>query len=321
MAIPSAVKKAADRAEELRSGSNKTEQQPEPEGTQQEAPPDTQQSGLSAVPTTPASAENFEQKYKTLQAKYDAEVPRYSQEVQQLQQSNQGLKSELESIRGEMQQLKASREQEVQRAGELSDAMARMKEDYSDEAFVGVIEKQQETIEAQTKMLDELRNQLGSVQGSMENFSQHQARTAEDQFWHGFNEQVPDASTINSDPAFIKWMSDVDPFRNPDNKTRQQLIEDAARQHDLRTAVHYYSEWKAMQGAQSSSSEIPEAHLGADTAGAGGASDVSQGTVWTLPDINAFYRDVQQGKYRGRPEEMERIERDIHAAQREGRIR
>jgi hypothetical protein len=37
-------------------------------------------------------------------------------------------------------------------------------------------------------------------------------------------------------------------------------------------------------------------------------------------DIAKFFNDVKQGKYKGKEAERDRIERDIFAAQREGRI-
>jgi hypothetical protein len=41
---------------------------------------------------------------------------------------------------------------------------------------------------------------------------------------------------------------------------------------------------------------------------------------YTPDDIKAFFNDVRSGKFKGREAERDRTERDIFAAQREGRI-
>jgi len=53
-----------------------------------------------------------------------------------------------------------------------------------------------------------------------------------------------------------------------------------------------------------------------------GVSDPAGGepTTYTPQDITAFFKDVQLGKFAGREQERDTIERDIFAAQREGRI-
>ena len=43
--------------------------------------------------------------------------------------------------------------------------------------------------------------------------------------------------------------------------------------------------------------------------------------TYSPEDIRRFFDDVRTGKYKGREQERSRIERDIFAAQREGRIR
>jgi hypothetical protein len=42
--------------------------------------------------------------------------------------------------------------------------------------------------------------------------------------------------------------------------------------------------------------------------------------TYSTEDIRRFFNDVKSGKYRGKEQERDRIERDIFAAQREGRI-
>ena len=46
----------------------------------------------------------------------------------------------------------------------------------------------------------------------------------------------------------------------------------------------------------------------------------SEGKTYTTADIKKFFEDVRMGKYKSREEERGKIERDIFAAQQEGRI-
>jgi hypothetical protein len=51
-----------------------------------------------------------------------------------------------------------------------------------------------------------------------------------------------------------------------------------------------------------------------------GTPQTNKGKVYTPEDIKKFFNDVRSGKYRGREQERDRIERDIFNAQRENRI-
>ena len=51
-----------------------------------------------------------------------------------------------------------------------------------------------------------------------------------------------------------------------------------------------------------------------------GAKPSGQARTYTQEDIKNFYVDVRKGKFKGRDDERGRIERDIFAAQQEGRI-
>ena len=52
----------------------------------------------------------------------------------------------------------------------------------------------------------------------------------------------------------------------------------------------------------------------------GSAPNSGEPATYTPADITQFFTDVRKGKYKGREDERGRIERDIFAAQAEGRI-
>jgi hypothetical protein len=43
--------------------------------------------------------------------------------------------------------------------------------------------------------------------------------------------------------------------------------------------------------------------------------------MWSVAEMDAFYKDVARGDYRGRKDEVARIEADIDKALAEGRVR
>jgi hypothetical protein len=57
-----------------------------------------------------------------------------------------------------------------------------------------------------------------------------------------------------------------------------------------------------------------------DASGAGTAVS-GEKKVWGRDEISRFYSDLSKGKYRGREEEADRINRDIVLAPQEGRVR
>ena len=54
--------------------------------------------------------------------------------------------------------------------------------------------------------------------------------------------------------------------------------------------------------------------------GRGGQPVTGANQTYSPADIEQFFSDVRKGRYKGRDDERGRIERDIFAAQREGRI-
>ena len=50
------------------------------------------------------------------------------------------------------------------------------------------------------------------------------------------------------------------------------------------------------------------------------APDTDGKKIWTVAEMDVFYKDVARGDYRGRRDEVERIEAEIDRALAEGRV-
>ncbi|MEI2419641.1 hypothetical protein V6O07_05160, partial [Arthrospira platensis SPKY2] len=146
----------------------------------------------------------------------------------------------------------------------------------------------------------------------------------EQRFWADLQATVPDWQDINTDQGFQSWLLEVDPLTG---LTRQTYLEDAQRNLDVRRVVNFFTTWKGLSGgpaarpnrAAQSASEL-ERQVAPGRGRSGGAKVSGEPTTYTPDDIRKFFQDVQKGVYRGKEDERNRIERDIFAAQREGRI-
>lgn len=91
--------------------------------------------------------------------------------------------------------------------------------------------------------------------------------------------------------------------------------------------INFFKTWEEGRGevteAQKNKKAQPsqlEKQVSPGRGRSGAAHTPSEPKMYTPQDIKSFFADVQKGKYKGREEERDRIERDIFAAQREGRI-
>jgi hypothetical protein len=113
--------------------------------------------------------------------------------------------------------------------------------------------------------------------------------------------------------------------------TRQVYLEDAQRALDARRVSQFFRTWLEANGqaavAQTNGQRKPSAaaselerQVAPGRSKNPGAPNSNKGKVYTPQDITNFFNDVKQGRYKGKEQERDRIERDIFAAQRENRI-
>ena len=123
--------------------------------------------------------------------------------------------------------------------------------------------------------------------------------------------RVPNALELDADPAFRKWLSQVDP---DSGRVRLELARAAKQIDDVKRVATFYEDWIAEQGRADPREEMISPNRAAD-AGQGAPT----GRNWSRDEIKSFY--TAKRERRVTPDEVKRIEQDIFAAQREGRIR
>ena len=333
MALPAQVRKQSEAVnklyEELNSENEQAVETTEPEqdrvedksqdktadSVAKEAPAPQQKDEQKAEGDNPEKT--LEQKYRTLQGMYNAEVPRLHAEKRDLAGRVQQLEQLIATMNSPAAQPQASAEklvteQDMEEYGESIDVMRKV---YREE-----VSAQQ----ARINQLEQLLRQMQTtVVPQVHQLSHNQAVSTEQRFWADLQTAVPDWQDVNANRDFQSWLLEVDPLTGIN---RQTYLDDAQRNLDARRVASFFTAWKGSSGvpdAQTNRTAQPS-QLEKQVAPGRGRSGTSRASgepkTYSSDDIKKFFTDVQKGKYKGREDERDRIERDIFAAQREGRI-
>jgi hypothetical protein len=158
----------------------------------------------------------------------------------------------------------------------------------------------------------------------VESVVQRQALTAENTFWSELSAIVPDWREINANQGFHSWLLEVDPLSG---MNRQTYLDVAQGQLDAYRVGEFFRTWQSSNGnsAAQQPRNVAATQLEKQIAPGRGRTTSSATTgneakSYSRTDIAKFFDDVRKGMYKGKEQERDRIERDIFAAQREGRI-
>lgn len=270
--------------------------------------------------TDKAPEDNLLQKYRTLQGMYNAEVPRLHAQnkelgarIAQLEQLLATLPAQAAPTTTAAQRQKLVTEAEIAEYGESIDVMRRVyQEEIGDlhgeiSQLKGIIQQMQANVVPQVQAV-----------------AKRQAASAEQQFWADLTDAVPNWQAVNNNQEFHNWLLDVDPLTGI---ARQTYLESAQQELDARRVANFFRTWLESNGQATvaqPSRKAPASELekqvapGRSRSAPAPASD--KGRTYSPDDIKRFFNDVRAGKYKGREAERDRTERDIFAAQREGRI-
>ena len=332
MALPAQVRKQSEAVnklyEELNTDTEQQGQEAEA-GQESEGGLDTARQADSVEEQAPApkakeqpegdkTEKTLEQKYKTLQGMYNAEVPRLHAEKRELTNRVQQLEQLIASMNAAPAQQQAPMEKLITEQD---------MEDYGDsiEVMRRVFREEMSSKDTEINELKRLVRQMqGTVVPQVHQLSQSYAVSNEQRFWADLQTAVPDWQDINGSQEFQAWLLEVDPLTGI---PRQTYLDDAQRNMDARRVANFFTAWKGMTGssnARTPTAAQPASELERQVAPgkgrSGGAKPQGEAKTYTSEDIKKFFSDVQKGRYRGKEAERDRIERDIFAAQREGRI-
>jgi len=315
MAVPKQVRKQTEAVQALYNDLN-NEDTPSPEGEAvpvveelvQEPVPADSAPGIApqSEPVEPGEGgqeENFEQKWKTLQGMYNADTARLSTQNQELNGRLQHMEELISTMQvtpdipPEPEKPKSLlTEDEVEEYGESIDIMRKVN---------------QETADTQQIQIDLLNTTIQQLQGQEQNF------------WSALSSAVPNWREINDSPEFQAWLLEIDPLTN---MTRQTYLDGAQRDMDAGRVAQFFAFWTQVNGTTSAqpNRSASNSELAKQVApGKGRSIGVPRGNTkntYTPQDITNFFKNVRDGKFKGKEAERDKIERDIFAAQSDGRI-
>lgn len=300
--LPKAVEEANRRAEELhRQVYGNTEkpadppQPPAPKQEEQPPAPEPQPEPKKDEPPAPQPTptpedESWKRKYEVLEGKYRAELPRVIAE-------NRDLKGQVADLQKQIESMKSTPAPSKLKPEEI--------EEYGDK-FIDVVKRAASEVVPQD--VDQVRTKVQQLEAQSQ-------RLVRDKFFEDLGRLAPQWEQLNEDQGFLSWLAGVDPLTG---MSRQDLFDQASASYDS---------WRVANFFKSYGSENPKPVQADPDPLAEQVEPSTQRVVtpppakknWTTQEITAFYAGVRSGQY-GR-EDAARIEADIFAAQREGRIK
>tara|TARA_R100001530_G_scaffold94901_1_gene65902 strand:+ start:3613 stop:4638 length:1026 start_codon:yes stop_codon:yes gene_type:complete len=257
--------------------------------------------------------DEWEQKYRTLQGMYNNDVPRLNSENRNLN----GRVAQLETLLGTINnQQEAPAQAPVEKLITEDDV-----KEYGDS--IDIMRKAaKEEFAPELARVNQLEENLRQLQAVVPQVQQSQKSTEEKQFWNMLTQEVPNWNEINSNQDFQSWLLEIDPLTGIN---RQTYLADAQKKLDVNRVIKFFSTYEQATGnandareTRSSNSEL--AKQVAPGRGRTTKPTASEGKTYSRADITKFFEDVRFGKYKGREDERAKKERDIFAAQQEGRI-
>lgn len=277
---------------------------PTPEPTEPEPKP----VDSKPTPTEPAVAEEtWQSRYIALKGKYDAEVPRLHADLRE-------FKAQLETLRKAV---------ETKPVDTKKPAVAEKLVTDADVQAFG-----EDLIEVQRKVAREVaaefRSELDAMKAENEKLREQLNTTgsqvSEASFEQRLYRMVPDFQEVNADPRWINWLNEVDPLLRAPRKT---VAQEAFNHGDAEAVAHYVGMFKAsITPAESVNDKAAELEKQIQPKRSATTAPVSpQARIYTDAQIQKmFQKSVELGS-RGQRDEAAKLEAEIDAAYREGRVK
>jgi hypothetical protein len=330
MPIPAQIRKQSEAISKLYEDLNPTEGEQSPAEGEVQQP--TEADGDGGIAAEPAPAEQgrtgttnedttAEQRYRTLQGMYNADTARLRAENNQMGQRVTQLEQLIASLSAPQQ---AQQPAQAAAAKLITDKDV---EDYGDSIEV-MRRAAREEVAASQQEVAELKRLVMQLQTNVvpkvESVVQRQALNSEQMFWSELSAEVPDWREINAEQGFHSWLLEIDPLSGV---SRQSYLDNAQNQLDARRVAGFFKTWQSMNGGSVAQSprNVASSQLEKQIAPGRGRTAAStpaanDAKTYARADVAKFFDDVRKGLYKGREQERDRIERDIFAAQRDGRI-
>jgi uncharacterized coiled-coil protein SlyX len=274
----------------------------------------TEPAETTSADTSPTDVADpgLEQKYKTLQGKYNAEVPRLHQQVKMLTEQLNELKAQKaekveEPTKPKERVSYVTEADEAEFGKELIDVQRRVAREVSQEY--------EERLEAQTKVIEELRSQVANTG----------TRVGEMSFAQRLQQLVPDFVQIDNDERWIAWLNEVDPILRGPRRIQAKAAFEAG---DVEAVAHYVNLFKqSIAQPEDPAKDARRAELQKQVApnrSANSARAQSAGReakIYSAREVADAWNKIRVLNSRGSLDEAAKLEADLTAAYLEGRVR
>lgn len=282
---------------------------------------------LDITPEPKPERTDWKQKYSVLQGKYDAEVPRLSESLRNANTRIDGLEDRL---------VNAAAPTPDPEPKPRTDFTAEEVADYGEDLLEIIGRKARSIVEEEyLPRITTLTTEVGQLKVQLGETGQRVAHQETNEVFTQLDATVKDWRKVNIDPDFHIWLDQLDPFSGD---TRKNLMLNAFNRRNAHQVKAFFDKYAEENAAIiPGSAAVQPSGQGGDTPTAtldlndyiapgsprsgGDVGAPKDKRIWLHAEIGSFYSDVQKGHYKNRLEDKARIEADIVAATREGRIR
>lgn len=252
----------------------------------------------------------WKHRHDVIQGKYNKEVPALHAEVRQ-------LKQDIADKDARIQELEAQ-SSAGQNGGPDDAQIEQFRQEYGEE-LVDFVQRMIDAKGGDSRKPEIDPKRVEELDQRVAQFEQERMADAEARFWTDLKRAIPNWETVNKDPDFHQFLAQIDPISG---KQRQVLLNEARDALDAQRVIEIFQlHLKNQSQSHGQGRQIPEEEVEPRTARTTEAEPQGGGNkrIWTGKDISQFYKQKAAGRMD--PKEAERLEADIFAAQREGRVR
>ena len=325
--LPAAVRAAAARSDEIIRSINASQEEAATAESNEQAQQQQQETPVQAAepPKEPKKEQapdddtTWERRYNSMKGRFDrsqSQIKDMSEQIQNMQSMIASLQVQTPS-----QPLPEVKAEKFITADE--------ERDYGSD-FLNVVGKKAKEefgpiMEAQARKIAELEKKLQGVNNVV-------AQDSHGKLLSNLDEKLPNWRDLNTKEEFLSWLKLPDPFSGA---IRHDMLKAAYAAGNSSRVLAFFNGFLAEEAAVAPApgdsddvptetvAKVPLAKLAAPGRAktAAGNSAPAEKPYFTRAQISQFYADAANGKFRGRDADKNRMEADIFAAQREGRIR
>lgn len=286
--------------------------------------PPTQQGQPVAQPPQGAQpvASQSDHRYSVLQGKYNSETRELRGQVQDLIAQNRAMTAILAQRNAAPAAPAPTAVPKTQRDRALAAGFTDKEIEEFGEDVVAMMVRTAENISA--PQIAALRQENARLAGAMQNTTATITRNAEERFWDGLSELVPEWAEINQSQEWLDWLQQIDIISG---QPRNAGLQNAFAEFNARRVAAIMGAFKAEDARTRST--VGQSHIDPSTLIAPGqphggtpaptGSSDADVRIWTEEEVRQFYSNVRRGRLKGA--EKARIEAELNKALAQGRIR